>query len=202
MEPGLPDASEILAFWAWFAAVANELEEDFLNEALQDELQARLSCFGEVTWELGPGVTAENALAISPDGDPDLVPTTRRIVAMAPDLPRWEFHSTRPAKAEAFEFSIRTSDADEVAIDARSWRYVLFGYPDKTFDIVLEQGNLRDASEDERYTAAVVLLDALLGEGKRLLLIGDIEPVVALRPEVAVNASPISVLAEHLGARC
>jgi hypothetical protein len=146
----LPDDSDVLEFWAWFASIADDLADDFMNEALQDALDARLGRLGEVAWELGPGATAENALAISPDGDPDLLPLTQRIVAMAPELRRWEFHPARPARSESMEFLIGTSGDDEIAIDARSWRYVLFEYPDLTFDVVLEQANLADVSDDER----------------------------------------------------
>lgn len=197
-----PDDKDVLEFWAWFASIADELGDDFTNQALQDALDARLGRFGEIAWELGPGSTAENALAVSPDGDPDLLPLTQRIVAMAPTLPGWEFHPARPARAESLEFSIGTSSGDEIAVDAQSWRYVLFKFPDKTFDIVLEQQNLTDVSDDDRYTAAVVLLDALLGEGKRLLRIREVEPVAALNPEQGKKANPITVLPEHLDSLC
>jgi hypothetical protein len=197
-----PNDSKISAFWAWFATIADKLGDDFDNETLQDELDARLAGLGEIAWELGPGSTAENALAISPDGDPELLPLTQRIVSMAPELSRWEFLPARPARAASLEFSIATSSGGELSIDARSWRYVLFKFPDTMFDIVLEQGDLPDASEDDRYIAAAVLLDGLLGEGKRLLRIRDVEPVIALSPEQAKKANPITVLSEHLDSLC
>lgn len=197
-----PDDKDILEFWAWFASIADALGDDFNNEVLQDALDARLGRLGEIAWELGPGSTAENALAISPDGDPGLLPLTRRIVAMAPRLGRWEFHPARPPRAECLEFSIGTSSGDEIDVDAQSWRYVLFEFPDKTFDIVIEQQNLADVTADNRYTAAVVLLDALLGEGKRLLRIREVEPVAALNPQQGKKANPIAVLPEHLDSLC
>lgn len=194
--------NEILDFWAWFASVADKLGDDFMDNPLQEALDARLGCLGEVGWELGPGSTAECALAISPDGDPDVLPLTLRIVALAPALSRWEFHPARPARAENLEFSIETSPGGELSIDARSWRYVLFEFPHGTFDIVVEQENLADVSDDDRYTAAVVLLDALLGEGTRLLRIRDVEPLPALNPAQGKKANPISLLPEHLASRC
>lgn len=197
-----PNDKDITVFWAWFATIADELGDDLANEALHDELDARLAGLGEVAWELGPGSTAENCLAISPDGNAALLRLTQRIVAMAPTLPRWEFHSSRPARAEHLEFSISTSAGDEIAIDARSWRYVLYRLPDKMFDIVVEEPNLGDASEDDRYTAAVVLLDGLLGEGQRLLQIRDIEPVVALKADEAKKSNPITMLPSQLDSVC
>lgn len=197
-----PNDKDVATFWAWFASIADELGDDLTNEALHDELDARLARLGEIAWELGPGSTAENALAISPDGNPALLRLTQRIVAMAPTLPRWEFHSSRPARAESLEFSISTTAGDEIAIDARSWKYVLYRLPNKTFDIVVEQPNLDGATDDDRYTAAIVLLDGLLGEGKRLLRIGDIEPVVALKADEAKKSNIITMLSEQLDSLC
>jgi hypothetical protein len=193
---------DILGFWAWFATIADRLGNDFTNEALNDALDTRLARLGEIAWELGPGSIAESALAISPDGNPDLLPLTQRIVALAPDLPGWEFHSSRPARADNLEFSITTNSTDELAIDAHSWRYVLYRFPNKVFDIVIEQSNLAEATDDDRYTAAVVLLDGLLGEGKRLLRIRDIEPVVGLNADENKKANRITLLPQHLDSLC
>lgn len=189
---------EILEFWGWFATIADELGNDLSNEALHDELDARLGGLGDLAWELGPGSRAENVLAISPDGNRSLMPLTQRIVAMAPELPHWQFHPARPARPESLEFSFATRSGAEIAVDARSWRYILYRFQDNVFDIVLEQGNLADATDDDRYTAAVVMLDALLGEGNRLLRIRDMEPVVALNADDTKKASLISQLPAHL----
>lgn len=193
-----PNDNDILAFWTWFSTISNELGDDLANERLHDELDARIRSLGEIAWEIGPGSTAENALAVSPDGDVDRLPLTQRIVALAPKVPRWEFHPARPARAAGLEFWIATSGGDEITVDARPWRYVLFRFPDNMVDVVIEQGNLADADDEDRYTAAVVLLDALLGERRRLLRVREVEPVVALKPEQAKRAAPITVLPEHL----
>jgi hypothetical protein len=188
----------IQSFWDWFATIADRLGDNFEDSQLLGELSARVSTLGNVSWELGPGTDAENALAISPDGDPDLLPLTQRIVSMAPTLFRWEFLSARPARAVALAFSIATSGGRDISIDAQPWRYVLFRFPNETFDLVLEQNNLVAAADDDRYTAAVVLLDGLLGEATRLLRIHDIEPVVALRSDLEPKATNISMLPAHL----
>lgn len=195
-----PNNNEILEFWAWFVSVEKDLSH-FTNESLHDALDARLRRLGKIAWELGPGSTAENAFAISPDGNPDLLPLTKRIVALAPDVPGWEFHPARPPRAEWPEFSIRGADGCKIKVNAQSWRYVLYSFGDRDFDIVIEQNDLA-ASEETRYTAAVVLLDALLGEGTRLLCIKAVDPVATLSPEQENNASPIAVLPKHLDSLC
>jgi len=195
----LPSDTAIEAFWSWFEEIAERLAIDFDNAALLEELDARVWRLGELAWELGPGASAENALTITPDGDRGWLAASQRVVVMAPELPTWEFHAAKPPKQWDLQFSIERSDGEVLELDARGWRYVLLRMPDGRYDIVLEQNNLRDhVGDDDRWAAALVLLDGLLGEAKRLLLIGDIETVRELPREQALNASSVAVLSSHL----
>jgi hypothetical protein len=121
---------------------------------------------------------------------------TERIVALAPELADWELHPARPPRLAGFELTIEGDE--DLPVDARSWRYVLFQFPDGTFDVVVEQANLVGAGEDDRYIAAVILIDGLLGEAYRLRRIQTIEVVDALPPDLAVKANAIASLAAHL----
>lgn len=193
-----PSDAVILGFWSWFEGVAGRLNEDLDEPGLLEALDARVSELGEVVWELGPGSRETNALAISPDGAVEWLAVTQRIVAMAPTLPGWEFHPARQARPSTLlRFSV-TNPAGRLDIDASDWRYVLVRFADATFDLVLEQSSLLDASEADRYTAAVILLDGLVGEATRLLRIREIECMIALRPDVVSRSNPVSVLADHL----
>jgi hypothetical protein len=194
----LPSNDYILEFWRWFEGIADKLGSNFDNPTLLEELDRQVARLGGVAWELGPGSSAENSLAISPDGAADLLPLTQQIVSLAPEIPHWEFLPARPARPQNLEFSIGTTTGSEIDIDARQWRYVLFRFPDGTFDLVLEQGNMGSASDEERFTAAVVLLDGLLGEARRLRSIGCIETVAALESGPKEKASPVASLVAHL----
>ena len=77
-------------------------------------------------------------------------------------------------------------------------RYVLLRRSDDKFDIVLEVENLIEVGDEDRYTADVVLLDGLLGEARRLLPVGYIEPVVSLSRNQGLKASSVAVLSKHL----
>ena len=198
----IPHDEKILAFWSWFQSVAEQLSENYDNPALLADLDAKVSELGNLAWELGPGSREENALAISPDGVAEWLPITQRIAAMAPAIPRWEFHPARPARDWNLEFSITASAGGDIDIDAREWRYVIFRFPDGTFDLILEQNNLFSASDEDRFTASVVLLDGLLGEARRLLWIRDVESVVNLPHDQVAKANPINVLPEHLNSLC
>lgn len=189
---------QVIEFWRWFQTIANDLAANFENERLVAELDARVSQLGDVLWEIGPGKAEENALIITPDGSRDWVPVTQHIVALAPRVAGWEFHSARPPRDWDMQFSIEGADGTHLDIDARPWRYVLFKYPDNTFDIVIEERNLHSVSDDDRYAAAVVVLDGALGEKRRLALLGGIEAVETLSVECAHKANPIHHLAQHL----
>lgn len=193
-----PGTDKILAFWSWFASTADELASQFDNEVLLEQLDGKVSEMGELAWEIGPGLVYDNALAVSPDGNRGLLPVTKKIVAAAPVIPRWEFHPARPPRREAFEFSIGSSHEAETAIDAHGWRYVLFRYPDSRFELILEQSNLSRLAEEDRYTAAIVFVDALLGEEQRLEYIDSIDLCLGLSSANSKRASPVTVLAAHL----
>ncbi|MBK9266188.1 MAG: hypothetical protein IPM54_41170 [Polyangiaceae bacterium] len=192
-----PDA-KIVEFWRWFQTIANDLAANFENERLLVELDERVSELGDVLWELGPGKTEENALVITPDGSKDWLPVTQHIVELAPRIAGWEFQSARLPRDWDMQFSIESAGGTHLDIDARPWRYVLFKYPDDTFDIVLEQNNLHSVSDDDRYAAAVVLLDGTLGERRRLALLGGIEAVETFSADLARKANPMHHLVQHL----
>jgi hypothetical protein len=192
-----PDA-KIAEFWRWFQTIADDLATNFENERLLAELDARVSQLGDVLWEIGPGKAQENALVITPDGSKEWLPVTQHIVEQAPRISGWEFESARPPRDCDIQFSMEGADGAHLDIDARPWRYVLFKYPDNTFDIVLEQNNLHSLSDDDRYAAAVVLLDGIVGERRRLALLVGIEAVEIFSAEHSREASSMCHFAEHL----
>lgn len=193
-----PNDTKIRELWNWFANVSDKLANDLEDQELLDQLDEKVSKLGEIAWELGPGEKRECALTLTPDGDPDWLPMTQRAVAMAPELARWEFYPARQKKRWELQFSMEAGNGRILDVDARSWRYVLLRFPEGTFDIVLEQPNLADVDEDDRYAAAVIVLDGVLGEANRLLSIEGIEPTEVLPPEQSKKANSIKVLNDHL----
>lgn len=193
-----PSDAEIHEFWAWFQTNAQELGRDFHNSALLAELDTRLACIGVAGWELGPGSATRYALAISPDGNRDQLPLTKRIVALSPTVPHWVFLAARPARPSPFLFTLQRNGQNDLAVDASEWRYVLYRFPDGLMDIVLEQARLQDVSEEERYMAATIMLDALMGEAERLTRFREIEPVATLDTQLSGRSSPVSTLLQHL----
>ncbi|PRQ10121.1 hypothetical protein [Enhygromyxa salina] len=193
-----PPEVSVHSFWAWFETVAPILAQNFENPQIHEELDRQVSRLGGMTWELGPGHAAQNALTLTPDGDPDLLRATKHIVALAPSIPNWEFHPAKPPKEWALTFSLETEGETVVDVDANRWRYVLLRFPDSTFDILLRQDGTELHDDDDRYVAAIIVLDGLLGEEARMSLVGSIELVDAFSAEELARVTPISELPHHL----
>ncbi len=168
--PSPPDDRSVAEFWCWFASAARRLAAtDFADQGLLQELDARVSRLGPLGWELGPGQQLSYSLTLTPDGSAELLPLTEAIVAAAAPIPDFELHSARPAKRWDLRFSITGPRGEEVPVDARAWRYVLYRFQDGLFDILIEEPNMGHAEEDMRVSAAIVVVDGLLGERERLL---------------------------------
>lgn len=184
---------EIRRFWSWFSTVADELARNFQNRALLDALDEKLKRLGPVRWEFGDGT-----LAISPDGDASVLPLTQRIVALAPRLAGWEFLAARPAKAAPPKFTFNI-DGKKQLVDPANWRYALTRVGPQSFDVEIEQVGLPELRDDDRHAAAVAVLDAVLGEEKRLAFIRTIEPVSS---STGARAAALSKLSAHLDSLC
>lgn len=174
-------------FWTWFASVAPDLADRLDDRALLAELDRRVHELGPVSWELGPGRAQPCQLVITPDGDREQLALTRAIVAAAPAAPGWELHSARPPKDWQLRFRI-----EGIEFDASAWRYRLYAFEDGTFDIDIWAPAI---GARYRKLAAAIVLDAELGEARRLELIGGITVLDETPPS---GTNRIRELSDHL----
>lgn len=196
MPEAIPSDEEIHEFWNWFAQSAPLLGEKLENRALLDELDTRVSAW-KLGWEVGPGTKHRNAFALSPFKDLAALELTRRIIALAPTIPHWELHPAVPPKAWTLEFQLE-HDGAVIPIDARAWRYVLTEYEDGTFDITVVAASLETVELSLHEAAVDVLVDGILGEERRILVIGEVNVVLTADADVMAHSSPIAVLGRHL----
>lgn len=185
------------AFWDWFVDHQDGLQSDRISEDGVDELTARIEslCPG-MGWEVGPGLEKENALVLSPDGDRELLATTRAIVARAPALPGWEVHPARPPKRWDRRFELRSPEG-QVAVDATGWR--CFVEPDGAgmVRVVVEVGDV-GLDHHGAYAAAVIAVEGVLGEAVRLDRVAEIAVARRLAGVADRDAIPLDVLATRL----
>jgi len=159
-------ASQINAFWAWFAK--NEAQyrtqahqPSGISPDLRNALSVRLGrVHPDLTFELGAPASGPAELIISGDGLRVMIPIVQSVVAGAPVLPEWRIIAFRPRVA------------DPMAINLR-WGTQIFAPADIWFHHRIEGGQLDlelfhlAADEDRPEEIAgpmFILLDTMLGE--------------------------------------
>jgi hypothetical protein len=179
-------------FWDWFRGVADLLSANPEDSALLKELDGRVHNLDpKLSWEIGPGLQKPWQLVISPNLSRELREKTRLIVARAPGLPAWEFHAARQPKNWHYKLEL---GGDKVPIDASTWTFVLLRYPDGVREILLKGRDLPPLSEEERWQAAAIALESILGEDMFLDRVNEFELVDELEPKFAEKERPIQRL--------
>jgi hypothetical protein len=190
---------KISAFWAWFSSISDELAANVEEKAVLEELDKKVrDLHPGLSWEIGPGRTREWQLVISPNLDRELRSLARAIVAQAPVLPEWQFYAARRPKDWNYQFQIGTEGGHLRNLDASRWKFVLLEYPDETQEILLQASDAISLREDERWQAAAIVLESILGEDMVLDRIGEFELVGELEPQFAADARPIQELRDVL----
>ena len=183
---------DISEFWRWFRNIAEALAVNVENSMLLRELDGRVSNLNpKLSWEIGPGLYKPWQLVISPNLDRDLRETARLIIAQAPALSTWEFYAARQPKQWNYRLEM---GSDKVPVDASEWAFVLLRYPNGTHEILLEAKNLPPLSKDERWEAAAITLESILGEDIVLDRVSEFELVDKLEPRFAEKKRPIQQL--------
>lgn len=194
----ITDKRKIDEFWAWFRSIAAPLAANIENSPLLEELDARIHDLdSELSWEVGPGSHEPWQLVISPNLDRDLRPRTQEIISHAPVVQGWEFHAARRPKEWDYKLLMERADGrDPVQLDASRWGFVLLRYPDGGQEVLLQGDNLSSLDDDERWQAAAITLESILGEEVLLDRISDFELVDQFEPRFAEKRKPIQHLRE------
>lgn len=185
-------------FWTWFRTIAAPLAANVEDSPLLEELDTRMRELDPgLSWEVGPGSCEPWQLVISPNLDRDLRPRTQEIISHAPVIQGWEFHSARRPKDWDYKLLMERSDGREpVQLDASHWGFVLLRYPDGAQEVLLQGENLSSLDEDERWHAAAITLESILGEEALLDKISQFELVDQLEPRFQEKRKPIQSLRE------
>jgi hypothetical protein len=147
------------AFWRWFVAHKEDVAAvRRADDPAANELAAELhKVDGKLTFELGVG-TASRELIISADGNQQLFPTVKRLVAAAPAILGWKVIAFRPRKAAGFAIEL----GDGTKVGGEGLRFSAQPAGDK-LDIELYVAG-RTSIDDNVKRAVFLLLDAALGE--------------------------------------
>jgi len=132
--------NKIREFWSWFFNNCDNFGKNFSNDELLKDLDKKVLLLGngELDWEIGPGKIKENALVISPNGDLELLPFTKEIIANAKECENWEYYYATPPKDWELIFYFETKVKTNIRVDASKWQYILLKYEDNSFDIITQ----------------------------------------------------------------
>ena len=189
-------------FWSWFATnvekICDELTDDEksssrLSPALAelDRLVHRLH--KGFSWEIGPEEEGR-FLAISPSGSKERLPLTERIVATAPEIPGWIFHSAKPAKdwKRRFGYAGRR-------IDVSDWKYGLVKWSDPTaYGITWVATHDYGLKGDELDSLGRFVLMGELGEKAAINHFEGVEVKTADEWDDSLPLNRIDVLRDHM----
>lgn len=188
---------DVTLFWQWFAdnaaSMDNERRKDTFLAGIDDQVEA----LGDFAWEIGPGYQTGNMFVLSPHGNKELLKETQSIIEEAPKLTNWEFYYAKQPTQAQLKFILYT-DNREFEFDATDWQYILFGFSNNAFDILVKADNLIELSSDDKELAVKLALDGLIGEEKRIVLMEEIEIVNDFDKEHISSASQFSLLLKHL----
>jgi hypothetical protein len=155
------------------------------------EINPRLS------WEIGPGLVKNWQLVISPNLNPKMRRAARAFVGKAPRVPGWEFHDARQPKQ--WDYKLELAANHKLRLDASAWKFVLLQYPDNDHEILLIADELPVMSDDERWQAAAIALESILGEAFLLDSIQSFELTRSADGHLVEQARPIQELRHACG---
>jgi hypothetical protein len=190
--------SPTVEFWRWFVANSSRFADDYDQPDLVTALDCRVQALNpKLSWEIGPGTSKQFQLVISPDLNPALRDISLQIVRLAPELADWEFYASRPPKQWSLRFQLDRDNGDGSAeIDAAAWTFVLQKAPSAKYDVLLVAEELQPLTEDERWTAAAIVIESILGEDLLLDTIDRFSIVGAVPPPLTSQNRSIRELKE------
>lgn len=195
----------IQAFWRWFLhnesiikeCIENEHSEE--REYVVDQLNEHILAHGMLTWDIGLNDDNNWFLLLSPNGNPDMLEVSEKIMELAPDHTSWIFHASRPAKNWDRTFTVYNQEMDVVEIDASDWHYLIFDDEDEKFELLFEAKNISKLHPEEAETAAEQFVIHEIGEAARIRHISTIEVVHSFDSDVETLKASVAELNAHLG---
>ncbi len=192
------EIDNIKKIWDWFVLNQGSLFPEMITTDLINELDSKILSLGNFSWEIREGLTKDNLLIISPNGNVELLDSTKEIIKRSPNLPNWEFLHYKPAKEWDFKLSIQEDDNVQKIIDAIEWEYVLFKFSDGTYDIIIKADSIKNLPVSDKNLIADIVLESVLGEKLSLSLIKNIEFVDEFKKEHDNKKTSIQLLKSHI----
>lgn len=186
-------------FWQWFQEVAPILHREWNRADLVEALDRRIHELNpDFSWEIGPHGLSDSQLVISPGLNRDLRVEARRVVERAPTVAAWTFFAARQPKEWDYRFQLEVGE-ETIELDASSWHFVLLKYDNGTHEVLLSARDASELSPSERWQAAAIVLESILGEDVILDRLEEFDLVGELPPQLSGRERPIQELRKAMG---
>ncbi|MEM7515541.1 MAG: hypothetical protein AAF368_01270 [Planctomycetota bacterium] len=194
----MPSSEQVAKFWRELSALLNALPANFDSPETIQEIDRLVPQVGPFAWEIGPDEAAGSFFALSPAGDPEALKLTRQMLEQAPSLPGWSFHPAKPARSCWGIVQFAGPDGSFHEVNAEGWRFVHLRFPDGETELLVEYGETSGLDEEMAYVVALLALDGLLGEERRIEQLPDVEVFTRLDERFAAHGRPLTELLSRL----
>jgi hypothetical protein len=186
-------------FWHWFSVHASQIAEHPNDTDVITMLdQHVLDTWPELAWEIGPEPTGDWFFALSPNLNGDLAASARHAISCAPTIKGWTFHPTRQRKYWNGRFEFKSLER-VLQFDSSLWHYLLLRYPEGDTEVVLFAFEARLLSANERWQAAAIVLEGLLGEACMLDKVNSFALEPAPDDKLSTEVKPLHLLPQAFG---
>jgi len=172
--------------------VDNEIVDE--QQEIVSQIDNLVLDLGRFSWEIAPGKKKPWAFTISPNGDKKLLEQSRNIINSAPELNKWEFNYSKPAKDWDRKFSLYDENVDLQEIDASSWKFVAITGSDKKMDLLIEGPNISYLDTETAKLAAEQVVLNEIGEEARILYVSSIKIEFSLQGQFAKEKKGINLM--------
>jgi len=167
----------IKSFWHWFATNTSGLANMYSNRAFDDLSKAVSRELDKVeeqlAWEIGPGKSKQYLFTISSEGNPRLRQIAETMIRFAPELPGWEFYSSKPPRQPAGKVYLPERN---IEFDTSGWKFIPLEHPEiGRLNLLVLDERLALSDREAALKAVSIYLDELLGEDTVENWIGEFE---------------------------
>jgi hypothetical protein len=193
------DAISAEAFWRWFTTIADRIAASPEDRSLINNLDEHVSlAWPQLSWEIGPDPSGDWYLALSPNLNREFLAIAEDAIRFAPPIHGWKFYPARPRKIWDGRFEMEVQNGVR-HLDPSDWKYVLLRYPDGEQELVLVAPEAQALTSDERWKAAAVVLEGILGEDCLLHHVGSFALEPTLDARLATQSKPLHLLPQTFG---
>ena len=154
-------------FWSWFSQNADSIHKTINNgqaQDLSDEMIRQVNkLMPGMAWCFGPGKKPENySFTLSPEANRNLQFLSTFWLDMAPDIPGWDFFSSKQPSNNPENFIITIRDRDFSLKEM--WLKTEADEKSQVFDISVWHPHFHEMDDNARFQILFLWLDEVLGE--------------------------------------